>query len=84
LHVLPYCLGQTEGPAALYINYDPFTSSLRELDPSYGGYYQRLPDHDYVFAETIGSVETRTVETISLDQVIARKRFGAVAQFLVG
>jgi FkbM family methyltransferase len=72
LHVLPYCLGQTEGPATFHINLDSFTSSLLELAPDYGGYYLRQPDHDYVFAEAIGPVETRAVETISLDQVIAR------------
>ncbi len=72
LHVLPYCLAQTRGRSTLNINYDPFTSSLRELNTDYGGYYQRLGDHDYVFAESFGSVETREVETISLDEVIAQ------------
>ena len=71
LHVLPFCLAEASGKRNLNINYDPFTSSLLDFNEEYGGYYQQLADHDYVFAETFAPAERREIEVVTLDQVLA-------------
>jgi len=38
-HVLPYCLGQRNEPARLFICKNPYANSNLEPNPDYGGYY---------------------------------------------
>lgn len=38
-HVLPYCLGQRQEPAKLFICQNPYASSNLEPNPDYGGFY---------------------------------------------
>lgn len=71
LHVIPCCLGQSSRAGTLHINYDPFTSSLREFDSDYGPYYYHNFEHDYVFSETTATMEKRDVAITTLDSVIA-------------
>ncbi|MCP4150518.1 MAG: FkbM family methyltransferase [bacterium] len=72
LHVLPYCLGETNKTANFTINYDPFTSSLYKLNPEYGDFYQFYQDHDYILGETFKPMEQRTVETVTLDHLFQK------------
>lgn len=73
LHVLPYCLGNTNGTMDFNINYDPYTSSLRELNPSYREFYNFLPYHcvDYVLSESCHIMEKRQVIVNTLDHIFA-------------
>src|SRR6266511_4819627 len=57
-HVLPYCLGPGSGETTLYINYDPYTSSLLPPNPFYRDYrcisnYGFGKDYDYVLGEVM-------------------------------
>jgi FkbM family methyltransferase len=69
-HVLPYCLGDARKTAVLNINYDPYTSSLCEINPDYGSYYLFHFDHDYVWSESAKIMERRQVEVNSMDHVL--------------
>ncbi len=69
-HVLPYCLGEACRTATFKINHDPFTSSLKDGNPRYGGYCFFNARHDYLLCEATRTVETRAVELVSLDHLI--------------
>lgn len=73
LHVLPYCLGDSCKSTSFYINYDPYTSSLRELNPAYSSYYCFYGDHDYVLSEVIKTMEERQVEIVNLDHIFQER-----------
>ena len=73
LHVLPYCLGDTCRLASFNINYDPYSSSLRELNPTYGSFYFFYGDHDHIISETFKTMEKRYVDIVSLDHLFQSK-----------
>lgn len=69
LHVLPYCLGASGGAAQLNINFDPYTSSLLDMNPDYGPFVMITSGGDYPFSETFKTMEKRTVELVTIDQL---------------
>jgi hypothetical protein len=69
--LLPYFLGRHKGSSAIHINYDPYTSSVGNLDPRYAEFYLGGDDHDYLMGETFRHVETRDIQVTSLDEVIS-------------
>lgn len=73
LHVLPFCVGDACKSTVFNINYDPFTSSLRDLDEKYGSFYMFAVDHDYPLSETLRTVEKRSVDLVSLDYLLESK-----------
>ncbi|WP_158511087.1 FkbM family methyltransferase [Azospirillum thiophilum] len=68
-NVKPVIFARTNGPVAININYDPFTSSCLELNEEMAGGSSILPDGDYVMGEACRTV--RRVEGLgqTLDQV---------------
>ena len=73
LHVFPFCLGDSSRSTALNINYDAYTSSIKDLNLSYGSFYYFNKDHDYILSETVKTVEKRKVDLISLDNALQSK-----------
>jgi len=69
LHVLPYCLADACKSTSFNINYDPYTSSLRDINPKYSSYYSFNRDHDYIIAEVNRVMETRHIEAVSMDHI---------------
>lgn len=74
--VLPLCIGASQGRSAFHIDYDPFMSSLFELNPAYDDYTLFLVDPlkgamDYRFGDSGRVVETRQLEVVSLDGLYA-------------
>jgi len=67
--VFPYCLSDSCKLITFNINYDPFTSSLYDMNPYYKSYYTFLGDHDYIISETTKVMETRKVDTVSMDSI---------------
>lgn len=72
--VLPSCIGRAQGTARFHIDYDPFMSSLLELNPDYGDYTLFLIDPvkgalDYQFSDTGRAMETRELKVLSLDDL---------------
>ncbi len=70
--VLPLCVGERDGRAAFHLDYDPFMSSLFELDPAFADYTLFLVDPlkgamDYRFGDSGQVVETRELEVVTLD-----------------
>ncbi|MBU1121688.1 MAG: FkbM family methyltransferase [Candidatus Omnitrophica bacterium] len=69
LHVLPYCVGDICKTTSFNINYDPFTSSLYDVNPDYKSYYYFSGDHDYVLSEVTQTVEKSSVNVVSMDYI---------------
>lgn len=68
-YVLPYCLAGSNGVGKLYMNYDPYTSSLlrsRHMDRS----YVEFVGYDYVFSEAMKTMEERSVILRRFDDVM--------------
>jgi FkbM family methyltransferase len=88
VEVLPYCLGAKTGEATLFINYDPYTSSLLPGNPAYRDYrvvcnYGAFGrEFDYVLGQTMRTMEKRVVPTVSLDELLRAGRLGAAPDFL--
>jgi FkbM family methyltransferase len=69
--VLPYCLGRAPEETSFNITYDPYASSLLELNDAYGEYYYHTHDgHDYVVGETLKTAETIALRTVTLDSLV--------------
>ncbi len=71
VHVLPYCVSDACRKATFTIHYDPFTSSLKSLNPAYGAYYFVRGDHDYVLSEAMRPLEQREVDLVTLDSIFS-------------
>ena len=70
LHVLPYCLGETCGPGTLNINYDPYTSSMLEMNPDAGSYNFHSKDgFDYFLSDALQPMEKLEVDVVDLDSL---------------
>ncbi len=69
LHILPYCIGDSEKKAIFYINKDRFTSSLYKFNPEYKDSYVFYFNHDYILSESICVEEQRDLELINLDKL---------------
>jgi len=82
VHVLPYCLGPGSGQATLFINYDPYTSSLLQPNPFYRDYrffsnYGFGKDYDYVLGQAMRPMETRVLSTVGLDELFCKGLLGS-------
>ena len=69
LNVLPHCLGAACGKATFTINYDPYTSSVKDLNPAYASYYLPFKSADYVLSEAWKTMEKRVVDLVTLDSL---------------
>jgi len=72
LHVLPYCVSDVCKKTSININYDPYTSSVYDLNPEFDSYYVRHNSHDYVFSEALKSMEKREVDAVNLDYIFQK------------
>lgn len=83
IHVLPYCIGGTDGKGTLHVNYDTTSSSLYPLNPDYASYYFFLYNHDFVASDSIRTMEKRDVDVVSLDSLYGKEGVGvAMPDFL--
>ena len=71
LHVLPYCLADRSGQGALNINYCPFTSSLYPVKDREEEFATFLANSDFIFSETMRTMEERPVQLRTLDELLA-------------
>lgn len=67
--ILPHCLSDTCKLTPFNIKYDLYTSSMYRMNPDYESYYTFLEDHDYIISEVTKVVETRNVESVSIDSL---------------
>jgi len=72
--VLPLCIGKAKGKREFNIDYDPFMSSLLEIDKDYSDYTLFTLDPikgpmDYLIGDTGRTMEKRLLEMISLDDL---------------
>lgn len=72
LHVLPYCLAGQAGEATFGVAFDPNGSSLYQPNPDYADFYLPGGVLDYQFGEVWKHVETRSVRTDPLDDILKR------------
>jgi len=70
--VLPYCLSNKCGTAKFNINYDPYTSSLYPMNPSFGNFYGKGQDGhtDCLIAGALKTEKIIDVETHTLDSLV--------------
>lgn len=74
LHVLPYCFAESCKSTTFNITYNKFASSLLELNPEYGSYYETALSYrvyDDVLSESFKTMEKIQVETVTLDSIFA-------------
>lgn len=74
LKVMPYCVGgENKDGIAFNINYDPYTSSLLEMNPEYADwyFYFRRDGYDYIVADTYQTQEKRKQNLVTLDAILA-------------
>ncbi|MBE9116863.1 tetratricopeptide repeat protein [Lusitaniella coriacea LEGE 07157] len=72
-YILPYCLGGACQPAKFNLNYDPCTSSLKELNADYSSYYL-YADYDYILSDAAKTVEKRDVLLNTLDEIFVNSK----------
>ena len=75
------CVGSPGEDRVFYLNQDPYTSSLLELDPKYKNYYVQQRDFDYLLGQAISTHKEERIKTESLDELI-RSRSLPVCDFL--
>src|SRR5206468_1167838 len=68
--VEPYCLWSEDDDVEFHVNYDPFTSSIFELDDRFAAHYQRKKRMDYVLGEAKTTMEVRRLAARSLDSLV--------------
>ncbi|NQW23753.1 MAG: FkbM family methyltransferase [SAR202 cluster bacterium] len=77
--VLPYCLSASDGVGKFHLNYDPYTSSIYPLNPRYAQFYYTYParnsrpGYDYVFGDTVRTMEEVQLATTTLDAVVLER-----------
>lgn len=64
------CVGRPSENRVFYLNQDPYTSSLFELDPKYKNYYCQFKDYDYMLGQAISTHKEEGIKTESLDDLI--------------
>ncbi|MHB8972900.1 MAG: FkbM family methyltransferase [Pirellulaceae bacterium] len=72
LHVLPYCVGGRSQPAVdCHINYDPYSSSVLQMNAKYADwyFYFRNSRYDYIVKDAFKTVETRSLPLHTLDDI---------------
>jgi len=68
LYVLPYCVAETCKKGVFSINYDPYTSSLKEFNQDYSSYYT-WRDCDYMLSQAFKSMKKLELDLVSLDYI---------------
>ena len=77
--VLPYCLSASDGPSTFHLNYDPYSSSIYPMNPKYAQFYYAYParnsrpGYDYVFGDTVRTMEEVQLATTTLDTVVLER-----------
>ena len=74
LHVLPYCVGGEHVDEITFnINYDPSGSSLMDMNEEYASwyFYFRKYQYDCIIKETFKTMEKRTLQVVTLDEILA-------------
>ena len=69
--VLPYCLADRAEKKTLHITYDPYSSSLLEPNPAYGGFYASIGTYDALIRETSRVMERRPVDSTTIDALVS-------------
>jgi len=71
--VYPYCLSDKVGHCEFHLNYDPYTSSIYSFNEKFKDYYYPYPGlgMDYVLGDSCQAVQTLTLDTTTLDTIIA-------------
>ena len=72
MHVLPYCVGgKTAKEVNFHINYDPYSSSVLEMNKKYADwyFYFRNDQYDYIVKDTLKTVEKRKQQMFTLDDI---------------
>lgn len=64
------CVGSPNENRVFYLNKDPYTSSLLELDPKYKNFYIQDKDYDYLLGQAISTHKEEVIKTESLDDLI--------------
>jgi len=72
-YVLPYCISNICKSANFNINYDPYTSSLHDINPAYNLYYFSTDEYDYTIEETTKTVKKIQIETYDIDTIFSSK-----------
>ena len=73
LRVLPYCVGAEHADEVTFnINYDPFASSLRNMNEKYASwyFYLRRDGYDYIMKDALKTVEKRKQQMMTLDEIL--------------
>ncbi len=66
----PYFIGRPGTKQTFQINYCPYTSSIRKLDPGVAGYYLEVNGADYVIGEVTSPLRTIEIEARGLDELM--------------
>ena len=77
--VYPYCLSDKVGHCEFHLNYDPYTSSIYSFNEKFNDYYYPYPGSgmDYVWGDSCQAVQTLTLDTTTLDTIIAEGKIVA-------
>jgi FkbM family methyltransferase len=76
-----YCLSSGRGEQNFFINYDGYTSSLLPFDNRYASFYMYHPpgNYDYILGEACAPIETRQIQTVTLDDLVGSAEFANLA-----
>lgn len=66
----PYFIGRPGMKQTFQINYCPYTSSIRKLDPGVAGYYLEVNGADYVIGEVTEPLRTIEIAARGLDELM--------------
>ena len=67
--IMPFCVGARDGRGELLITYDPYASSLYDINADYAEFASISPFGSVQFKESSAVVETRTVEIRTLETI---------------
>lgn len=72
IHVLPYCVGRSEGRTRFNITYDPTSSSVFRLNPDYKSFYFFSYNHDFIASDSLHIMEEREVDVVTADGLLEK------------
>ena len=76
--VLPYCLSRQVDVCKFHINYDPYSSSIYQLNPRYSEFYippidQEPGGFDYVLGDAFRTMNEIQLQTTTLDEIVLNR-----------
>ncbi len=71
VRAFPYCLGAGKSSAYLNINYCSYASSLLDLNKRFASFYEFIKPLDYVYGDTMQTMERIPVEVTDLDTILS-------------